>query len=75
MATKKQKREAALAKREQFLAETKVRGLIAQENDREAYKEWRAEMVEVSERINIRHRGTLARCERGVNARRKFLDM
>lgn len=39
MATKKQKREAALAKRAKFLAEEKTIGLRAQEWDREKRKE------------------------------------
>lgn len=35
MATKKQKREAALAKREKFLEEVRRDGLAAQERDRQ----------------------------------------
>jgi hypothetical protein len=60
MATKKQKREAALAKRAQFLAEVKARGLEAQVRDQEAQKEWRKDMAEVATQFNIRHKKILA---------------
>jgi hypothetical protein len=55
MATKKQKREAALAKRDEFLAEEKTRGLEALEADRRN-KARAAELIrEASRETNERY--------------------
>lgn len=64
MATKKQKREAGRLKHEQEMAELKAQGINAQKRDQQAQKEWRAAMVDMAERINIRHRTIIekARC-------------
>lgn len=53
MATKKQKREAALAKREQFMAEEKARGLAAQGQSRVSEVQERKRLSEVAQRVNI----------------------
>lgn len=49
MATKKQKREAALAKREEFMAKVKAEGLEAQRRDREFREAQRAAWVDAAE--------------------------
>lgn len=60
MATKKQKREEALAKREAFLAEERQHGLDAQKRAREEHeKEIEKVKARVNE-INRRHRAILA---------------
>lgn len=57
MATKKQKREAALAKREEFLREERESGLRAQAMDRAQQEIIRKE----AESLNDRYRAILAR--------------
>lgn len=59
MATKKQKREAALAKRENFLEEVRQQGLEAQEREQEFWKAEENRLQEAAERINRRHRAIL----------------
>lgn len=66
MATKKAKREAAMAKREQFLADEKTRGLAAQESGRRSDAEERKRMSELARKVNIRHQETLARIATAV---------
>jgi hypothetical protein len=66
MATKKQKREAALAKRAEFMAEEKERGLAAQASGRRSEAEERKRMSEASRRINIRHQETIDRIATAV---------
>lgn len=55
MATKKQKREAALAKREAYLAEVKAAGLLSQEWDRKRREERRAIVDGVHAEIEQHH--------------------
>lgn len=59
MATKKQKREAALARREQFLKDERERGLAAQKAARAEEEEERAASRAMAEEINARHRAIL----------------
>lgn len=54
MASKKQKREAGLAKRAQFLADEKARGLAALEAGREAQELRRKEEIEYYMEMNQR---------------------
>lgn len=54
MASKKAKREAGLAKREQFLADEKARGLAALEAGREAQELRRKEEIEYYMEMNQR---------------------
>lgn len=61
MATKKQKREAALAKREKFLAEVRADGLEAQRLDQEAQEKQEQLMKAEADRINQRYRNILAK--------------
>lgn len=61
MATKKQKREAALAKREEFLRKERERGLEAQAAGRRSEAEERKRMSEMARRINIQHNETVNR--------------
>ena len=61
MATKKQKREAAQAKRAQFEAETKASGLEAQRLAKEAEDLEFAALQKRIDVINDRHRVILAR--------------
>lgn len=60
MATKKQKREAAQAKREAFLAEERERGLDAQRASHEADAQERERVRAQAERINHRYKTILA---------------
>lgn len=60
MATKKQKRAAALADREQFLKDEAARGLEAQRRDREAQAERHDQLMMAAEEINDRHRKILS---------------
>ena len=55
MATKKQKRAAALAKREKFLADVKEQGLRAQEWDHEQQKARRVIIADVHAEIAQHH--------------------
>jgi hypothetical protein len=59
MATKKQKRAAAQAKREAFLAEVEADGLKALAEDKERQKIERARWVDAVQEINVRHRAIL----------------
>lgn len=59
MATKKEKREAALAKREAFLKEERERGLAAQKRDREEQAEKSRAAAAEANKINARHRQIL----------------
>lgn len=61
MATKKQKREAAQAKREQFLAEVKAEGLAAQKLDRTIQEKEKERAVRQAREINERYRAVLVR--------------
>lgn len=61
MATKKQKREAALAKREAFLAEEAARGRHVQEMDRQHRAAELNLISQVAAEINQRHADILAR--------------
>lgn len=55
MATKKQKREAAAAKRKQFLADVKASGLEAQRLDHKRQEEEMEGLLEYAGRMNARH--------------------
>lgn len=55
MATKKEKRAAALARREQFLEEHRLSGLEAQRRDRETRVAFDAKLKEASAKINETH--------------------
>jgi Skp family chaperone for outer membrane proteins len=59
MATKKQKHEAAMAKREKFLAEVRADGLRAQKASREAEKKRSEEIKAAAEKVNKRYRDIL----------------
>ena len=59
MATKKQKREAALAKRQEFLEKERQIGLNAQDLDRLERESRAAQIKAEVEAINERHRATL----------------
>lgn len=61
MATKKQKRAAALAKREQFMAEVKAEGLEALRLDRERRENLSDSISRKADEINARHAAILAR--------------
>lgn len=61
MATKKQKREAAMAKREQFLKEERERGLEAQQKDREARKRQDEMLNSAIQGLNHRYKAVLER--------------
>jgi uncharacterized protein YllA (UPF0747 family) len=61
MATKKQKREAALAKREQFLKEEAERGLEAQKASKIRQTADEQLIKEVADSINDLHREILGR--------------
>jgi hypothetical protein len=61
MATKKQKRAAALAKREKFLAEVKAEGLEALRLDRERQARHSDLLSRKAEEINDRHSAILAK--------------
>uniref|UniRef100_A0AAU7GXL5 Uncharacterized protein n=1 Tax=Streptomyces phage Scarif TaxID=3158858 RepID=A0AAU7GXL5_9CAUD len=65
MATKKQKREAALAKREKFLKEERERGLAALQADRERRDKEVLEMKQKARSINDHYRAILA--QHGIN--------
>lgn len=59
MATKKQKRTAALAKRAEFMDQEKYRGLVAQGREQERRAQ-AAKVVKVeADRINKHHRAVL----------------
>lgn len=60
MATKKQKREAGLAKREAFLAEQKSQGLHAQEMDKQQRAADQNHMKKKAEALNARYNAILA---------------
>lgn len=60
MATKKQKREAALAKREAFLKKERERGLSAQKDGHIAEERERENLKAKIDLINERHRTILA---------------
>ncbi|QAY16277.1 hypothetical protein SEA_ICEWARRIOR_65 [Streptomyces phage IceWarrior] len=60
MATKKQKREAALAKREAFLKKERERGLAAQREGREIEAYRQEKLKSDAEVINARYRAILA---------------
>ncbi|AOZ64933.1 hypothetical protein SEA_MAYA_66 [Streptomyces phage Maya] len=60
MATKKQKREAALAKRQKFLEEERERGLAAQKAGHVAEEREREILKAKIDLINDRHRNILA---------------
>ncbi len=59
MATKKQKREAALARRAEYMEKVKAEGLRALEADRARQKARAAAMKAAIEEINLRHQGIL----------------
>ncbi len=59
MATKKQKRAAAQAKREAFLAEVEAVGLKALAEDKVRQEEKRKAYAEAAKEINDRHRAIL----------------
>lgn len=59
MATKKQKRAAALAKREKFMAEVKASGLAAQKADREGSWEERTKLQKIADEMSKRASLTL----------------
>lgn len=59
MATKKQKRAAAMAKREAFMAEIEASGLKALEEDRKRQEEEWARLVNEAQKFNPRHRDIL----------------
>lgn len=59
MATKKQKREAALAKREAEMAKIKAEGLAALQHDREYREAQRERIMEEAMIINQRHQEIL----------------
>lgn len=59
MATKKQKHEAAMAKREKFMVELKAEGLAAQKAGREAEKKRRERDSAEAQKINERYRNVL----------------
>lgn len=61
MATKKQKREEALARREQFLKEERERGLEALRQSREAEARDLLDGKKQIDPLNDRHREILAR--------------
>lgn len=61
MATKKQKRESALANREKFLAEVRAAGLETQRLDQEAQEKQEQLMKSEADRINQRYRNILAK--------------
>jgi hypothetical protein len=63
MATKKQKREAAQAKREAFLAEVKADGLKAQERDKQHQQAEEERINQIAGDINARHRAILEAAE------------
>lgn len=72
MATKKQKRAAALAKREEFLKKVKEEGLLAQQSDKAYQDKLVEELKEHAEEINIRHREILSR--HGINEADDYFD-
>lgn len=59
MATKKQKREAAMVRREQFLKQERERGLEAQKLDKDRRDAEIEEIREIADQINQRHYATL----------------
>lgn len=59
MATKKQKRETALAKREAFLTEERAAGLEAQKKDREVRAAKEKRIQTAAAEINAKHRAVL----------------
>jgi hypothetical protein len=61
MATKKQKREAALAKREKFLQETKESGLKAQQAERQHREMQKQAIQATANEINARYAAILAK--------------
>lgn len=61
MATKKQKREVALAKREQFIKEEAERGLAAQRQAREADEKEREKLRQIAREVNARYEAILSR--------------
>lgn len=61
MATKKQKRAAALAKREAYMAEVKADGLKALAASKERQKERKDAMTEAAREINARHEEILSK--------------
>lgn len=68
MATKKEKREAALAKRAEFLAQEREIGLAAQRRSREAAEREKARIKEAVEEINRRSMVTRANIAAGILA-------
>ena len=60
MATKKQKREAALAKREKFMQEERENGLRAQALDRAKQEQHRETIRKNAEALNARYKAILA---------------
>lgn len=61
MATKKQKREAALAKREKYMKEVKESGLAAQRRAHEIEEAQFESLKEYAGQVNARHREILNR--------------
>lgn len=61
MATKKQKREAALAKRAEYMEKIGASGLAAQQVDREERARMDAEFKKFADEMNERHRQVLDR--------------
>jgi hypothetical protein len=59
MATKKQKREAALARREKFLADERAAGLAAQALDHDEQAKKNALMQAEADRINQKYENIL----------------
>lgn len=67
MATKKQKREAALAKRAEFIRNEKMLGQEAQAWDKASRDIETARVKELAAEINARHRAILAREAKKIN--------
>jgi hypothetical protein len=63
MATKKQKRAAGIAKREQFEAETKASGLEALRLDRERTAKRKEALMAMGKEINDKMLATLAKAQ------------
>lgn len=72
MATKKQKREAAMAKREQFMREQRENGLRAQKQDRHNREMQRQQFAAKGREINARYEAILAK--HGMLSREEQID-
>lgn len=72
MATKKEKRAAAAAKRQKMLDEVRTSGLEAQRLDREARRLWDERVDKEIANLNNRHREILAK--HGINESDDYAD-